>query len=107
MRTLDVIIMKGGCTAREINPLGDKPKSRIPVSKMKKEVREKFQREMKEWKEAEKKRRVFHIDFSHLVRLFKAFEKALDAKIDHVHVGFDEGMHQKAQLLHNGKLRIL
>lgn len=107
MRTFDVIILKGGCTAVEINPLGDKPKSKIPLKKMDKEARQKLKTEMQQWKEAEKKRRIFKIDFSHLFDLFKAFEKVLGGQIHHVHIGFDEGTRQKAQFLHNGKLKIL
>lgn len=105
MRILDVVILKGGCSAREINPLGDKPQ---PSAKGKttREARARFNRDLKDWKDAEKKRRVFSIDFSHLIRLFKAMEKAVGGKIHHAHFGFDEGEKHKAEILPSGRIKI-
>lgn len=106
MRTIDVIILKGGCSAMEINPLGDKPK--LPVGRRaSKDEKARVKRDTKEWKEAEKARRTFPIDFSHLMKLFQALEKAVGAKIQHAQMGFDEGAHHKAEILHTGRIKII
>jgi len=105
MRTIDVVILKGGCSAKEINPLGDKPQ---PPDKRRatKDAKARFNRDLKEWKEADKKRRIFPIDFSHLITFFKAMEKVIGGKIHHVHMGFDEGTTHKAEILHSGRIKI-
>lgn len=107
MRTIDVIILKGGRTAKEINPLGDKPQREIRMRYMTKDLKESFKRATDEWQEAENKRRTFEIDFSDLIPLFRAFENKLVGKIHHVHIGFDEGTYHKAQIIHTAKIKIM
>lgn len=106
MKTIDVIILKGGRTAKEINYLGEKPAKFLCMTRTKSR-REKFKKEMNEWKEVERNRRTFEIDFSHLIPVFKAIEEKVGGKIHHVHIGFDEGACRKAQILHNAKIKIL
>ena len=92
MKTVDVVILKGGKTAKEINYLGEKPKRN---------------KDIPEWIKIEKRRRVFKIDYSHLDSFFEKLEKALGGSISHVHMGYTAGLHRKAQLLHTGKIKIL
>lgn len=91
MKTVDVIILTGGRHAKEINYLGTHPDDDNYY----------------EWVKVEKARRIFAIDFSAQDTLFKKLEKKLDAKIEHMHLAYKDGAHRKAQLLHNGQIKIL
>lgn len=107
MKTVDVIILKGGRSAKEINYLGEKPRRGLRVKDMSKALKEGLKQKTKEWEEVEAKRRIFEIDFSDLIKFFKALEKKVGGKIHHVHIGYDEGAYHKAQILHNAKIKIL
>lgn len=107
MKTVDVVILKGGRTAKEINYLGEKPRRGLRVKDMSKALKEGLKQKTKEWKEVEAKRRIFEIELSDLIPLFKKLEEALAGEIHHAHVGYAEGSYHKAQLLHTGKIKIL
>lgn len=106
MRTVDVIILKGGKTAKEINYLGEKPRE-LKIKYPSKALKEGLKQKLKEWKQVESKRRTFEIDFSELVTFFKLLEKKVKGRIQHAHYGYDAGAYHKAEILHSGKLKIL
>lgn len=105
MRTVDVIILKGGRTAKEINPLGEKPWRSIRMKYMTKDLKASFNKATKEWREAEKKRRTFEIDFSYEKKIDNLESKRIGKKV--TTIAFIPNSHRKAQLLHNAKIKIL
>lgn len=106
MRTVDVIILKGGKTAKEINYLGEKPRA-LKIKYPSRALKEGLKQRTKEWQEVESKRRIFDIDFSHLNSVLEALEEKVRGKIQHINIGFSVGAHLKAQILHTGKIKIL
>jgi hypothetical protein len=98
MTLLTVTILPGGRTAREKNP-HDYPS--VHDSGINSAQRRKG------WQDKERLLRTFEIDFSHLDAPFKAIEKAVGGTIQHVNCGYESGQERQAELLENGKIKIL
>lgn len=86
MKTIDVIILKDGKTASEINPI------KMPDAF--------FEGRKKEWNEAEEKLRTFNIESAKI-------SDGSFVPIEHLDLTFYIGKKQMAEILPNGKIKIL
>ncbi len=98
MERITVKILDGGTTCREVNPMG-KPHPSHNSSD--------YNKYLNKWQEAENKLRTFEIDFSHLNILYDAAMLRFGGQITHTNQGYEVGSIRTAEILPNGKVRIV
>ena len=91
---ISVIIQPDGITAKEVNPI------KMPDAF--------FEGRKKEWNEAQNKLRTFEIEGAkEMIEMLEKVEQKMGGKITHIHMKTKIGETYKAEILPNGKIKIV